>query len=221
MPNDLELSQEFVRLVLKEQNLSMAKLAELLGCTKGYIGQVCTGKSPLSSKVKAKLIEVFPQYQNVSIEKLSVFSEYKKPTINPNIIDITVFDENRLDNNFKNRAESKRKIVGIDKFFIDSHYTVKPNSHFEVATIASNSLEPILMINDKVLIDVSVNELVNGLVNVFYLDNQLYIRHVEMNGVEIRFQQVNNRNDYFTLNRLELKKYNYDFVGIIVPKVRF
>lgn len=219
MPNDIELSREFLQLVLKEQGLSLQKLADQIGTTKGYLGQINTCKTPMSANIKESIIKVYPQYKDYDLGKLKVFSGVKKLTKATQMVEVTCYEENRLDNNFIHREKSLKQTLYIDKFFIDKNYTINQNSHFEVVRIANNMYEPIYRLNDMVLIDTGVKSFANGFIFVFVVNNDVYLRLVEKNGFNIRFIDINSRNNYFLVSEKELDKIK--IIGMVVPKVRF
>lgn len=219
MPNDIELSREFLQLVLKEQGLSLQKLADQIGTTKGYLGQINTCKTPMSANIKESIIKVYPQYKDYDLGKLKVFSGVKKLTKATQMVEVTSYEENRLDNNFIHREKSLKQTLYIDKFFIDKNYTINQNSHFEVVRIANNLYEPIYRLNDMVLIDTGVKSFANGFIFVFTVNNDVYLRLVEKNGFNIRFIDINSRNNYFSVSEKELDKIKV--IGMVIPKVRF
>lgn len=214
MANDLELSKEFLNYILDDKRLSLQGLAEKLGCTKGYLGQVKLGKSPLSQKYFEKIMEVYPEYRNEDIGKMVVF---KNNTGRSKTIRLTMYNSCYLTDSFSSRKASGYVYLDIDKRIIENNYTFSDSRSLEVVQIANNLLEPMFSHNDKVVLDTAVKTLSNGFIYVFYLNNDLYIREVIKNGNSIILANPNDKNDNFTISSQE----EISIVGLIVPKVRF
>ena len=179
----------FMEQLLHKYNISQTKLAADLGTTKQFINALCKGGRRLSIEYMQKITAIYPMPE---------YNESNNYVAIPYLYDVE------------------------SKLYIDRNL-LTCKSGFDVTiekcrliNIITDSMSPDYILGDKAIIDTSVKHFVDGQIFVFTVNDDTYIRRVNVMPNKIKCSADNTAYDTFYLQQGD----EYKVIGALVPRIR-
>lgn len=194
----VDLPQELTNESLKQYRISngysQRKFAELLCIHQSTLSHIEAGKENITDEIKDNFYRVFSKETSSKTvyycPEVTIPNSFTLPK-NPEVIHID------------------QRLLNIEKGL-----TINFNQTYLVS-ISGDALKPEYLNNDRVLLDVSQRSFKDGYTYFIRVNNQPYIRRVNVLPDKVKCIPFNNEQDAFYL---EEKK--YEIIGLIVPRIR-
>lgn len=210
----MEEFRKTVKDIMSKEHISQSKLARMIGVEhRAYFNQMYHGSRPFNDNYQSKIKSLFPKYFSNSPE-IKVLNK-----IDNNWVSIKYRPDVYLSAGYGVEVLSDScETVMIDRRLLVSRkgLPINPN-HCEILTVYGDSMLPEYQHGDRVILDKSVTEFMDGQTFAFIIDNQCYIKTINILPDKIKCIPLNKEYDAFYLDR----NTNYRVLGLIVPRVRF
>lgn len=211
----MEKFREKVTEILSSEDISQAKMARMIGVEhRAYFNQMLHGQRSFNNMYQNKIKELFPKYFETP-----EFELLDKMDSNTDLVAIKYRPDVYLSAGYGAIATNEQyETVHIDRKLLVSKKGLSINPKYcEVLTVSGDSMMPEYHHGDRVVLDKSVTDFIDGQVFAFLLDNQCYIKIINLLPDKIKCIPLNKEYDTFYLDRNS----NYRVLGLIVPRIRF
>jgi len=187
---------------IKDANhISYSELANKLGVSRQYLCNIYTGKRGMNKNVKDKLKGLFPEFFNGE-------------NINASVYRIPYCPEQLIPSKFDLHS-STFPSVAIDRRLFPKGFKIN-EIHCRIVTLSDNSLSPFYLKGDKVILDTSQTQFIDGLSYLISCNGISYIRQVKVLPEKIRCVSTNDDRDTFDMSAGSMTIH-----GLILPNIRF
>lgn len=188
----------------KQIGYTQSKLAEALGISQAIVAKYELGERNIPDAISEKLRQLVSGHNN----KSEATSRH---------INIPYRPEAYLSSSYNGTHDKKASShVCFDVTLLtNKQITINP-SKCEILSISGDSLLPEYREGDKIILDRSYNQFIDGYLFVFIYNNQCYVRKIELAGDKIKCIPLNKKQDTFYLDQ----NLNYTVLGLIVPRIR-
>lgn len=202
MKTDLDI----LKTIMEKEHLSQSALADKLGMQRQYINAILKGARTIGAKTREKLQKLFPEYfpetAHTVVKYQPRFAELKYYP------DLSIpYQPDCKSNNFE--------VVYIDERVLYNHFSVNP-SRCKLIHVHGDAMHPVFDDGDRVILDTSVHEFLDGQIFVFHYRKQNYVTRINVLPDNIKCIPLNDKYDTFYINPGS----NYDIYGLIVPRIR-
>lgn len=212
----MEKFRKVVAEILSEEHLSQSKMAKMVGIEhRAYFNQMLHGQRPFNDEYQSRIKSKFPKYFSEPPE----IKLLNKLDNNDNLVAIKFRPDVYLSAGYGAIVSDEQfETVHIDKKLLISKkgLTINPK-YCEVLTVSGDSMLPDYHHGDRVVLDKSITEFIDGQVFAFIVDGQCYIKTINILPNKIKCIPLNKEYDTFYLDRST----SYKVLGLIVPRLRF
>lgn len=209
--------REKVNMILAEKRISQSKMAEMIDVKhRAYFNQMLHGQRPFNEHYQSKIKELFPEYFFETPE-YNLLDKIDNNSID--LVAIKYRPDVYLSAGYGAVTTNEQfETVHIDKKLLVSKKGLSINPKYcEVLTVSGDSMMPDYHHGDRVVLDKSITEFIDGQTFAFIIDNQCYIKTINILPDKIKCIPLNKEYDAFYIDR----NTNYKVLGLIVPRVRF
>lgn len=208
--------------IATKSRITRKQIGEILGMTQQAVKNRIDRKTPLQDFEILKLEEAF--LKNIDSEKAmktikSQLSEIKNTLKDQNgIYLITYRPDVYLSAGYGVEVYNEEtEIITIDARLLESDRGTKINpKNCEVVKVSGNSMYPEYRHGDKVIIDKSDTELIDGHIFAFRYKGQCFVKEINVIGDKIKCISLNKEYDPFYIKKGE----DLTIFGRILPRIR-
>jgi transcriptional regulator with XRE-family HTH domain len=181
-------SISFMKELLKKYSLTQTRLASEIGTTKQYVNALCKGTRNISYEYLQKITDIYPMPEYMESSNYVVV-----PYLN----------------------DSKTKIYLDRSILSDKTFNISINN-CRLINIITDSMSPDYKLGDRAIIDTSVQHFIDSQIFVFSMNDNTYIRRVNVMPNQIKCTADNDTYDTFYLQQGD----EYKIIGALVPRIR-
>lgn len=201
----VDIAKEDLLKLRKHYKLSQERIASVLGISQSLYAKLETGER----KITVEIAERIRTYNaNPNIPRLNT-----KPTRLLDVLDIMYCPDTKLP--LHSKIIPTNSYFALDRKALPDDIDINPFK-CRFITLSDSSLAPEYKRGDKCLIDTSRKAFVNDYVFAFVVNNQCYIRLIQILPDKIKCISVNENKDTFYLSDVK----DVVVLGLIVPKIR-
>lgn len=203
------------------QNLTGEKpkqreLAEALGVKRvNVIGNRAMRNSDYSNEQMIKIAK----YYNIPLSALGIIEPIVSRNIpSDNVVNINYRPEVYLSAGYGILNDNEHtEVLSLDSKLLITDRGIKINpAHCEIVNVSGNSMSPEYRHGDRVILDKSVTEFIDGYIFAFVYGDECYMKEINVLGKRIKCISLNPAYDPFYIEPDEYVK----VIGRIVPRVR-
>lgn len=197
------------------------ELAEIIGAKRvNVIGNRASRNSDYSYEEMAKIAKHYDIPLLAFGLKEPMLLQTKNTSPNKdNVVSITYRPESYLSAGYGalNDSEEPAETLSIDSKLLISDRGIKINpANCEIVNVSGNSMSPEYRHGDRVIVDKSINEFMDGYIFAFVYGDECFMKEINVIGKRIKCISLNPAYDPFYIEPGEYVK----VIGRIVPRVR-
>lgn len=195
------------------------ELAEAINVTVNRIGNRASRNSNYSLEEVCKIAKYFKvPFSSFGISE-PIFNRLSQHTATTDVVSITYRPESYLSAGYGalNDSEEPAETLSIDSKLLISDRGIKINpANCEIVNVSGNSMSPEYRHGDRVIVDKSINEFMDGYIFAFVYGDECFMKEINVIGKRIKCISLNPAYDPFYIEPGEYVK----VIGRIVPRVR-